>query len=207
MNHIKKISAIIMIGITVFSLAACSKSPDVSTSETTESTEELFIGTVISISDDGVMLVLPQEGSEAANSSDLFNILVESFSESNDIPTVGDTVKIIYSGGIEELYPAQLAGIISTEIVTNVDANDSVIRTFKENTDGTYECEGHVYKYILDISGTMPNSDNIVTYVYLSNIEEITFEQAWKASGLSSNTADYFEVKDAVLVQTIYIDS
>ena len=38
------------------------------------------------------------------------------------------------------------------------------------------------------------------TFVYLSNIEEITFDQAWKAAGLSSNMDDYFDPKDAVLV-------
>ena len=30
---------------------------------------------------------------------------------------------------------------------------------------------------------------------------EFTFEQAWKAAGFSSNTADYFAVEDAVLVE------
>lgn len=38
------------------------------------------------------------------------------------------------------------------------------------------------------------------TFVYLSNIENITFEQAWLAAGLSSNSKDYFAVEDAVLV-------
>ena len=34
----------------------------------------------------------------------------------------------------------------------------------------------------------------------LSNIKEITFDQAWKASGLSSNMNDYFDVEDAKFV-------
>ena len=38
------------------------------------------------------------------------------------------------------------------------------------------------------------------TFVYLSNIEDISFDQAWKAAGLSSNMDDYFDRKDAVLV-------
>ena len=33
------------------------------------------------------------------------------------------------------------------------------------------------------------------------NIEDITFEQAWKASGLSSNMDDYFDIDEAVLVE------
>lgn len=32
-------------------------------------------------------------------------------------------------------------------------------------------------------------------------IEDITFEQAWKASGLSSNMDDYFDIDEAVLVE------
>lgn len=39
------------------------------------------------------------------------------------------------------------------------------------------------------------------TFMFLSNIETITFEQAWKAAGYCSNTADYFAVEDAVLVE------
>jgi hypothetical protein len=47
----------------------------------------------------------------------------------------------------------------------------------------------------------MPNAAASTTFVYLSNIESITYEQAWKASGLSSNTEDYFSVEEAVLVE------
>ena len=38
-------------------------------------------------------------------------------------------------------------------------------------------------------------------YIYLSNKPHISFEQAWKASGLSSNRNDYFPPEDAVLVE------
>ena len=38
------------------------------------------------------------------------------------------------------------------------------------------------------------------TFVLLSNTPDITFKQAWKASGLSSNMADYFEEEEAKLV-------
>lgn len=37
-----------------------------------------------------------------------------------------------------------------------------------------------------EISGRMPNAAKNSTFVYLSNLPEISFEQAWKASGLSS---------------------
>jgi len=38
------------------------------------------------------------------------------------------------------------------------------------------------------------------TFIYLSNQESIPFDQAWKASGLSSNMADYFDEADAKFV-------
>ncbi len=78
---------------------------------------------------------------------------------------------------------------------------ESDLRTYYKMSDGTWECNEHIYKYRLEIKGTMPNSAASSTFVYLSNIENISFEQAWKAAGLSSNMADYFAVEDAVLVE------
>lgn len=46
----------------------------------------------------------------------------------------------------------------------------------------------------------MNNAAKDSTFIYLSNIEDISFDQAWKAAGLSSNMDDYFDEKDAVLV-------
>ena len=68
-------------------------------------------------------------------------------------------------------------------------------------SDGTWQCDGHIYKYRLEISGRLSNAVKDSTYIYLSNIEDITFEQAWKASGLSSNMDDYFDIDEAVLVE------
>ncbi len=80
-------------------------------------------------------------------------------------------------------------------------AIESDLRTYYEMSDGTWECDGHTYKYRLEIKGTMPNAAASSIFVYLSNIENISFEQAWKAAGLSSNLEDYFAVEDAVLVE------
>lgn len=57
-----------------------------------------------------------------------------------------------------------------------------------------------VYQYRLVLHGRMPNAAMDSTFVILSNRKNITFEQAWKASGLSSNINDYFNPEDAVLV-------
>ena len=74
------------------------------------------------------------------------------------------------------------------------------LRTYYKMSDGTWECDGHTYKYRLEISGRMPNAAVDSTFVYLSNVDTITFEQAWKAAGFSSNSEDYFSIEDAVLV-------
>ena len=42
------------------------------------------------------------------------------------------------------------------------------------------------------------------TYVYLSNIDNMPFERAYKASGISSSTADYYSVEEAVFVDFFY---
>ena len=74
-------------------------------------------------------------------------------------------------------------------------------KTYYEMTDGTWMCEDHTYKHRLEISGRIPNAAKDSTFVYLSNLPEISFEQAWKASGLSSSLDDYFSEEDAILVE------
>lgn len=87
---------------------------------------------------------------------------------------------------------------ITVELMNNIDGN---FRTYYEMPDGTWKFGDNVYKYRLEISGRMPNAAKDTTYVYLSNIEDISFHQAMMASGLSSNTEDYFELDEAVLVE------
>ena len=77
------------------------------------------------------------------------------------------------------------------------------LKTYYKNTDGTWQAGGRHYKHRLVITGRMNNAAVDSTFVYLSNIDKITFDQAWKAAGLSSNTADYFAVEDAVLVDWV----
>ena len=72
---------------------------------------------------------------------------------------------------------------------------------YSRNADGTWDHNGTTYQYRLELTGRMPNASADTTFVYLSNLETITFEQAWKAAGLSSHTADYFAPEDAVLVE------
>ena len=75
------------------------------------------------------------------------------------------------------------------------------MKTYSEMTDGTFMCDDYTYKYRLEISGRMPNAAADTTFVYLSNIEEIPFERAYMAAGVSSNSEDYFQPETAVLVE------
>ena len=74
------------------------------------------------------------------------------------------------------------------------------LKTYSQMENGTWMCEGHTYKYRLVIDGRMPNAVSDTRFVYLSNIRQITFEQAYKAAGISSNSEDYFPPEKAVLV-------
>lgn len=84
--------------------------------------------------------------------------------------------------------------------VSIVDTIETDLTTYYEMSDGTWQTENVSYLYRLEISGRMQNASKDSTFVYLSNLEEISFDQAWKAAGFSSNTADYFSREEAVLV-------
>ena len=87
----------------------------------------------------------------------------------------------------------------SNQSLKRTEAIEGNLKTYYKMSDGTWEYDGHTYKYRLEIKGTMPNAKASSTFVYLSNIE-ISFDQAYKAAGISSNMNDYFAVEDAVLV-------
>lgn len=100
--------------------------------------------------------------------------------------------------------------VVKTHEVTDIEFvdenwdNDELVTMVKyyEMSDGTWKTDDdvHVYKYRLEITGRMGGAVKDSTFVFLSNINDITFEQAWKASGFSSNTADYFKREDARFV-------
>lgn len=75
------------------------------------------------------------------------------------------------------------------------------MKTYCEMADGTWMCDDHSYQYRLEITGRMPNAAVDSSFVYLSNIREITFDQAYRAAGISSHSDDYFSSEEAVLVE------
>ena len=72
--------------------------------------------------------------------------------------------------------------------------------TYYEMDDGTWMYDGRNYKYHLEISGRLSNAAKDSTFIYLSNIEDLSFDRAVMASGLSSNLNDYFKPEEAVFV-------
>ncbi len=87
-----------------------------------------------------------------------------------------------------------------------IETIEGSLKTYYKLSDDTWEHEGHIYKYRLEISGRMPDAAVDSSFIYLSNVE-ISFDQAYKAAGVSSNMDDYFAVEDAVLVDWILTDS
>lgn len=87
------------------------------------------------------------------------------------------------------------------QIEANYDNEEFVIaKLHYENLDGEWVCGEHTYKYRLEITGRLNNAAKNTTYIVLSNTKDITFDQTWKASGLSSNLNDYFDPSVAVIV-------
>ena len=79
-----------------------------------------------------------------------------------------------------------------------------ILVTHYEMSDGTWKTDENTYQYRLEITGRMGNATQDNTFIFLSNIEDITFEQAWKAAGFSSNMNDYFEPEVAKFVAIKY---
>ena len=92
-----------------------------------------------------------------------------------------------------------LSGCSKTaEIVRTV---PSALGDYYELSDGTWMIDDRIYQYRLVIQGRMPNAARDSEFIYLSNLETIPFDRAWKAAGLSSQLTDYFSPEEATLVE------
>ena len=98
-----------------------------------------------------------------------------------------------------ELRPYQTAAFENFITYFENDKLVTMVRYY-EMSDETWKTDDYTYQYRLEITGRMNNSTKDSTFVFLSNIKDITFEQAWKASGFSSNMDDYFDEEDAKFV-------
>lgn len=186
----KKLIAVILVLVCIISLVACDNNSEKGSFKVNDIYQ--FKATILEIYESS-LLVKPANGTTELNSSDKIVVSTQNADKSIDWK-VGDLVLITYSGVILESYPAQLHQVYMVEKVSSN-------HHYSMNSDGMWECNGYTYKYKLEISGRIPNAKSDSTFIYLSNLETITFTQAWKAAGLSSNMDDYFAVEDAVLVE------
>ena len=105
--------------------------------------------------------------------------------------------------------------IVNTYEITPSDKTEEYIESSEdiisvrhyEMSDGSWRTDAYPYKYRLVLSGRLSNAKQDITYIVLSNRKDITFEQAWKASGLSSNMDDYFPVDKAIIVGCSFYDA
>lgn len=98
--------------------------------------------------------------------------------------------------------------IVNSGIVESNEGDYIVMQEYYELDDGRWACGDFTYTYRLVLTGNAQANaaSKNVTYIVLSNTPNITFGQAQKASGLSSNSEDYFEPDEAVVVAVIYAD-
>lgn len=104
---------------------------------------------------------------------------------------------MLYVSGCAEKNPSILK---TYKVHTPVSSGDYTFVRYYEMSDGTWRTDDCSYQYKLEITGRMGGAVKDSTFVFLSNRETISFEQAWKASGLSSDSRDYFEASDARFV-------
>lgn len=95
-----------------------------------------------------------------------------------------------------------------TAIVEDYADDYVVMQDYYELDDGRWACGDYTYTYRLVLTGSIKSNaaSTSITYIVLSNTQDITFEQAHKASGMSSNIDDYFDPETAVIVAHIYDD-
>ena len=72
--------------------------------------------------------------------------------------------------------------------------------SYYEMSDGTWKTDEYTYKHKFILRSNANHAENDLSYTVLSNSENISFEQALKASGFSSNSSDYFKPEETVIV-------
>lgn len=79
------------------------------------SVDSVFTAEVLEIGN-GYILAKPAEGTREAASSDRIEVPMDNMEPSPE-PQVGDTIKIIHAGDIQETYPARLVSVYHVSVV------------------------------------------------------------------------------------------
>ena len=167
-----------------------------------------FVATVLEVHD--TYLMVAPEGGSPLSYADQVEVSLGGL----EIPPalqVGETVLVVYDGYVQEIYPPRISTAYRVERLYldsgPVETIYGNVKTYFRNTNGNWQVDGRNYKYRLVITGRTPNATVDTTFVYLSNLETITFEQAYLAAGASSNSEDYFSAEEAVLVEWVDVTS
>lgn len=121
---IKRIIALLLAVIFVFSLAACGKDVEKETVDdsttSTDNTEPDYMimkGTVLEIYENSV-LVQPFPDDPAAASADKIDVALQGTITWED-KRFGDVIEVAYQGGIQETYPAQISNVVYITLLGN----------------------------------------------------------------------------------------
>ena len=109
---------------------------------------------------------------------------------------------------LDEMFGTTETYIVKTYLASPADEFENYLNENKiftqikhyQLSDGTWMTDDHSYKYKLELKGRMNQAAKDSIFHILTNNPDITFDMAWKASGLSSNSDDYFDAEDAVFV-------
>jgi len=162
-----------------------------------------FAATILEVHDT-YLLVAPEGGTRESSSADKIEVSLQNL---ESLPTfqAGYSIMIVYDGLLQETYPARVNTVYRVEIMnfgsSPIETVYGNVRTYFRNADNTWQTGGREYKRRLVLTGRMPNAAQDTTFVYLSNLDRITFEQAYKAAGFGNGTEDYFAVEDVILVE------
>lgn len=114
------------------------------------------------------------------------------------------TVMLISLAGCsqKEASVVKVYEMTDSELIEECVENNELVTIVKyyEMSDGTWKTDDYTYQYRVEVTGRMNNAAKDSMYVFLSNTKDITFDQAWKASGLSSDIDDYFKEEETKLV-------
>ncbi len=104
--------------------------------------------------------------------------------------------------GTEEIYIVKTYMETPSEIYAENLENGilNTVVTHYQLSDGSWKTDDYSYKYKLILKGRMNNAEHDSEFQILSNSDDITFDDAWKAFGFSSNSEDYFAPQDAIIV-------
>jgi hypothetical protein len=93
---------------------------------------------------------------------------------------------------------------ITSESKENKKSNVNIVkRVYKEYTEdemGLWESDGFTYQYKKDLKGNVPDTDEEITFVILTNDDSVTFEQVFN-SMYSSNQDDRLDDSMTLVVE------